>query len=504
MTDLIQAERNFINRSVNTLGQLKLISISPRRDGSIVKLEGTPNGLYTYNSTSTATPNNLDVVKPDAITLPAAGRWLRSGIETSNDGTLAANSDNVLPTQKAVKTAIDNAIVEGVDEDQIYYTRSGGNDSNDGENIADGFLNYSFAFTTVAGQTPDSTNQYTVSTIDSYVYSGGFNMATLQYTNVFGPNTTVKANDASINSNCTVTLNVLQRLSGIGDVLIKTGTGKATFKVNKLINTISSGNLFIDNGILEATIDELTAPTRTDTIISANPVNPNKVLRLNTNIMRGKIFTTSISDVWKINSKFHDGDFSLNAASKLYDNVQEWTGNITAGGALAEATILVNKRNSPYSSDVFSDGDKIFIHEIAQRKYISIPLDYDTNYQTGRGKNLAVSGTSRLTFYIPDNLNNIREIWVRGNPSAGAATSGRNIDLSINAGALNEPYNQHSATDTTSTYDFTGQANELTELFDLLTLLPALSGGDNVLLQITSNVIGGTIALMDVIIKYNY
>jgi hypothetical protein len=107
MTTVTEAERNFINRSVASLTALKAVSISPRRDGSTVRLEGSPNGVYSYNSTSTATPNDLDVVKPDAITLPDPGRWLRVGAETSNDGTLAANSDNLLSTQKSIKNYVD-------------------------------------------------------------------------------------------------------------------------------------------------------------------------------------------------------------------------------------------------------------------------------------------------------------------------------------------------------------------------------------------------------------
>jgi hypothetical protein len=250
------------------------------------------------------------------------------------------------------------------DEIQVYYVAKNGLDSQDGKTNVDAFLTWNKSFTDIAAiPPPSSANQFGVVSFDAGIYTGGFNMGVLQYTNVFAPNATVKVNDASINSNCNVILNVLQRNSGIGDVLIKTGTGKATFKSHKLINTISSGNLFIDNGILEATIDELTAPTRTDTIISANPANPNKVLRLNASIMRGKIFTTSISDVWKINSKFWDGDVNANASSSIYLRLDEWTGNIAGAGALANIYIDVQKRNSNPANDVYDATANIVINE---------------------------------------------------------------------------------------------------------------------------------------------
>lgn len=104
---LLKAERKVINKPVSSLTALKAITIIERADGSTIVLNGTPNGHYKYDSTSTATPDDLEVIKPDEITLPAAGRWLRIGIETSKDGTLATNSDNLLATQKAIKAYVD-------------------------------------------------------------------------------------------------------------------------------------------------------------------------------------------------------------------------------------------------------------------------------------------------------------------------------------------------------------------------------------------------------------
>jgi hypothetical protein len=299
----------------------------------------------------------------DGIVQTDGAGTLTSSVTLPN-GTLATTQSPGDNSTKIATTAyVEAATQEGVDENQIYYTRSGGNDSNDGENIADGFLNYSFAFTTVAGQTPSSTNQYTVSTIDSYVYSGGFNMATLQYTNVFAPNTTVKANDASINSNCTVDLNILQRLSGIGDVLIKTGSGKATFTAKKALNLITGGGgLFMDAGILESNIEEFTVALRTDTLLSANPATSNKIYYGHHKIMRGKIFTTSITDKWFIDSDFADIDFNLNASSELHLNVKKWTGNILASGALTKIYLNYQQRTSNPANDVFDSNAFVYIN----------------------------------------------------------------------------------------------------------------------------------------------
>lgn len=152
MTTITEAERNFINRSVSSLTELKAVSISPRRNGSVIKLEGVTNGVYAYNAASTATGNDLDVVVPGAITPPAPGRWLRSGIETSNDGTLASDSDNKLSTQKAIKTYVDAHPGTNVSAETEYWGKFYPGNTLFKSAITNGQTAFTLAQTPVAGE----------------------------------------------------------------------------------------------------------------------------------------------------------------------------------------------------------------------------------------------------------------------------------------------------------------------------------------------------------------
>ncbi len=44
------------------------------------------NGIFKYDPASTATPDDIDSIKPNAITLPAAGRWIRQKLPGATIG----------------------------------------------------------------------------------------------------------------------------------------------------------------------------------------------------------------------------------------------------------------------------------------------------------------------------------------------------------------------------------------------------------------------------------
>ncbi len=44
------------------------------------------NGIFKYDPASTVTPDDIDVIKPNAITLPAAGRWIRQKLPGATIG----------------------------------------------------------------------------------------------------------------------------------------------------------------------------------------------------------------------------------------------------------------------------------------------------------------------------------------------------------------------------------------------------------------------------------
>lgn len=88
--------------------------------------------FYYFNASSGAAESSPDTIKPDldsGVAYSGDGRWILQGVyaatfqsasgtsitEFSTDGTLAGNSDNATPTEKAVKTYVD-ATVQSSDD----------------------------------------------------------------------------------------------------------------------------------------------------------------------------------------------------------------------------------------------------------------------------------------------------------------------------------------------------------------------------------------------------
>lgn len=128
--------------------------------------------------------------------------------------------------------------------------------------------------------------------------------------------------------------------------------------------------------------------------------------------------------------------------------------------------------------------------------------DYNSNNSSYRMKSIGGTGNQNITFKIPDDFIALNSIYAIGQVTAGAAGSGKDIDLTSNYGTYGEAINQHSETDTTTTYDFTGFTNQNNNIIDLSVVLSSLSAGDIVGLNIDHNAIGGTIYYHGIIIKY--
>lgn len=197
-----------------------------------------------------------------------------------------------------------------------------------------------------------------------YNFAEQLNLTSSDWINVYAPNCNYRINDAIIGGNNKVTFGTLERLSGIGNVLTKNGSGKSTFKADKFLNTISlSGGIFLDDGELDITVDEMTVAANTDTLKSANPATSNKTYRGKHRVTRGKIFTTSITDKDFWEGDYHHGDLNLNAASVMHFDYKEWDGKIAAAGINATLYVTCDKRLTNPQNDNFDSTAKIYITE---------------------------------------------------------------------------------------------------------------------------------------------
>jgi hypothetical protein len=111
------------------------------------------------------------------------------------------------------------------------------------------------------------------------------------------------------------------------------------------------------------------------------------------------------------------------------------------------------------------------------------------------------AATGRMGFHVPDNFGTLVACKVMFFPTAGSAGAGKNIDITTEYCGDGEIYNQHTATDNTTLYDFTGRANIRTEI-DIAPLLGLLSPDDQVGIQVSHNAVGGNINYIGVDLVY--
>lgn len=78
-------------------------------------------------------------------------------------------------------------------------------------------------------------------------------------------------------------------------------------------------------------------------------------------------------------------------------------------------------------------------------------------------------------------------------PTAGAAGAGRDIDLFSEYALLGENMATNAESDTTTVYDLTGTADEITAVLDLSVVFSSLAAGHFCGVQVDHNGIGGGI-----------
>lgn len=129
------------------------------------------------------------------------------------------------------------------------------------------------------------------------------------------------------------------------------------------------------------------------------------------------------------------------------------------------------------------------------------PASYSANWGNWRVDTVGGTGTTRLPINVPSSARVISSVKIRFFVASGAAGSGRNIDLTTEYCSVGNSYNQYTQSDTTSTYDFTGLTDKLTEL-DVTSLFTNLAAGMAGTILLNNNAIGGNLYLTGVIINY--
>lgn len=119
-------------------------------------------------------------------------------------------------------------------------------------------------------------------------------------------------------------------------------------------------------------------------------------------------------------------------------------------------------------------------------------------YQNYAGNPVGAKSQGYFTFYAPRDFGTIVAAYLVSIPQA--TFTNQDVDLYTQYGTIGEAYNQHSASDTTSTRS--GTINVFNQ-YDITTLLANLTAGDYVGVYIDHNAIGATVLYLGIRLVYN-
>jgi len=128
--------------------------------------------------------------------------------------------------------------------------------------------------------------------------------------------------------------------------------------------------------------------------------------------------------------------------------------------------------------------------------------NYDANLGNYRVQTVGASSSQRFTFKIPQQAVTVISIQLVGIIAAGAAGSGKNIDLYSDYATIGETYNTHTQSSTTATYDFTGMTNKITAI-DVTSLFTAIAPDDVCGILVDHIAIGGNIYYLGIVLHYS-
>ena len=123
--------------------------------------------------------------------------------------------------------------------------------------------------------------------------------------------------------------------------------------------------------------------------------------------------------------------------------------------------------------------------------FIPITLNSGANIDNYRSRTITGTGNGNITFIIPGDFASLVSLEMIFTPTAGAAGTGKDIDLISSYGQVGELITAHQETDTTTTFD-TGTVNTH-EMYSVSNVFSSIAANDICGLNIDHNTIGGTI-----------
>jgi len=147
--------------------------------------------------------------------------------------------------------------------------------------------------------------------------------------------------------------------------------------------------------------------------------------------------------------------------------------------------------------------DNTVIPQPPRKAIVEVPFDIEPNNTQGsfRVRQIGGNGAHRWAFHVPQDFGELVELFFWIFPAAGAAASGRDIDLTAEYGLEGEVFNNISEADTTSTYDFSAGPNVL-QKFHFDHVFTQLAAGHVCGIDVDHNGIGGNVYYVKGILRY--
>jgi len=197
----------------------------------------------------------------------------------------------------------------------------------------------------------------------------------------------------------------------------------------------------------------------------------------------------------------NDSSVSGSFVSDALDTLNSGKEPVITKGTVTGTVNRINITGSPDNSVIGAGLNISLPNNLVEKEHRCQPI-YDGNYGNYKVEIIGGAASGRIPIYAPLDARVINGVFVQFFVAAGAAGAGKDIDLTSECCEVGEFYNQHTQSDTTQTYDFTGYTDKLYEL-NVSSLFLNLSSGMNGTLFIDTKTIGGNIYVTGSIVKYS-
>ena len=239
--------------------------------------------------------------------------------------TLSTEPD--VDTEAATKKYVDDHPVANLlEQSNVFYAATAGNDGNTGKNVAYPFLTDTAAITAADTPTATETTQVKVELLDGAPF-GSFSLSAKPWINIDAPTAFIRDGSNIIGDDNIVNIGTSRLQSGTDILWTKLGSGQSFFSANKLYQTVGEGArlLEVDNGVLFSKVDYFKPQVITDEAIKVS----GGYLFDYSQWLTGKITFATDAGGGKIIAQEIDGDIEVgnNFTSHPTIDTQYYSGN---------------------------------------------------------------------------------------------------------------------------------------------------------------------------------